>query len=341
MESTMLGAVFKGNGICRVEEIPVPKVTRDDDVLLQVEAAGICGTDRHILEVPPGFPATIGAVMGHEYIGRVIAKGKNATFLKEGDRVAVDPNLHCGLCRFCRQGRPNQCENFTTLGINLPGGFAKYNIAPAKALFPMSSRLPVERAVWAELLSCVVGGTAKVKVQPGETVAVLGAGPVGQLFTMIFKAAGAGRIVVSEPVEYRRNYAKKIGADAVVDPVKQDAVEVVMNETGLGADVVVDAVGHLLPDCIKMAKKGGKVLVFGMNSTALGTVRQNDITRNELTILGTYIGIDTFPPAIAMLESGAVDPTPLVTHTLPVRRIGEGIEAVREAQCVKVMILPE
>lgn len=341
MDKTMLAAVFKGNGILKVEELPVPTVKRDDDVLLQVEACGICGTDKHILETPPGFPATTGAVLGHEYIGIVVGKGKNVTFLKEGDRVGVDPNLHCGICRYCRVGRPNQCENFTTLGINLWGGFAKYNLAPAKALYPMSRKIPVARAFWVELLSCVIGGTEKVRLQPGETVAVLGAGPVGQLFAMIFKAAGAGRIVVTEPIEYRRNYAKKIGADVVVDPIKQDAVEVVLKETVLGADVVVDAVGHVLPDAIKMAKKGGKIVVFGMNAQALNTVRQNDITRNELSILGTYIGVDTFPPAIAMLESGAVDPTPITTHTLPVSRIHEGVEAVNTGQCVKVMVTPE
>jgi len=341
MEKTMLAAVFKGNGVLKVEEVPVPEPKGDDDVLLQVEGCGICGTDKHILEVPPGFPATVGAVLGHEYIGRVIAKGKNVTFLKEGDRVAVDPNLHCGVCRYCRIGRPNQCENFITLGINLWGGFAKYNVAPAKALFPMSTTVPVERAFWAELLSCVIGGTEKVRLQPGETAAVLGAGPVGQLFTIFFKAAGAGRIIVSEPIEYRRNYAKKVGADVVVDPYSEDAVEVVLRETVLGADVVVDAVGHVLPDAIKMAKKGGKIVVFGMNAQALGTIRQNDITRNELSILGTYIGINTFPPAIAMLESGAIDPTPITTHDLPVSRIHEGFDAVNKGQAVKVLVRPE
>jgi (R,R)-butanediol dehydrogenase / meso-butanediol dehydrogenase / diacetyl reductase len=337
----MLAAVFKGNGVLKVEEVPVPKLVKDDDVLMQVEACGICGTDKHILEVPPGFPGTVGAILGHEYIGIILAKGKNVTFFREGDRVAVDPNLHCGTCRHCRLGRPNQCENFITLGINLWGGFTKYNVAPAKALYPMDRKVPVERAFWAELLSCVIGGTEKVRLQPGETVAVLGAGPVGQLFTTFFKAAGAGRIIVSEPIEYRRKYAKKAGADVVVDPNKQDAVEVVLKETVLGADVVIDAVGHVMPDAIKMAKKGGKVVVFGMNNLALGTVRQNDITRNELSILGTYIGVDTFPPAIAMLESGAIDPTPLTTHILPVSRIHEGVEAVNAGQCVKVMVTPE
>jgi len=336
----MLAAVFKGQGQLALEERPTPRIQKPDDVLLRVEGCGICGTDVHILEVPPGHPATPGAILGHEYVGEVLEVGEAVTNLKPGDRVVVAPNLACGVCTYCRMGRPNQCQNFTTLGIFLDGGFARYNVAPAKALYPIASDLPLEEAVLVEPLSCVLGGTEKVRLQPGETAVILGAGPIGLLFILVFKAAGAGKIIVSEVSPFRLEFAHKVGADVTVNPRKQDLKEVVMAETKLGADVVVDAVGMLFPQAIELARKGGKVVLFGMNQQALPQVRQYDITRNELEIYGTFIGINTFPPAIKMLESRAVRPSVLITHRLPLSRIHEGFEAIKAGRAIKVLIRP-
>ncbi len=124
MSEKMKAAVFEGGGKLSIKEVPVPKVEKADDVLLQVEAASICGTDVQILKTPPGHPATPGAVLGHEYIGKVLEAGPAVTHVKAGDRVAVDPNLTCGLCAYCRIGLPNMCSNMTTLGIFIDGGFA-------------------------------------------------------------------------------------------------------------------------------------------------------------------------------------------------------------------------
>ncbi|MGE5592374.1 MAG: alcohol dehydrogenase catalytic domain-containing protein, partial [Betaproteobacteria bacterium] len=116
-DKTMLAAVFEGSGRLAVKEVAVPVIRKDDEVLLKVEAASICGTDVHILEVPPGHPATPGSILGHEYVGTVLKAGPGVEGLQEGDRVVVDPNLTCGRCRYCRMGMPNMCENMTTLGI--------------------------------------------------------------------------------------------------------------------------------------------------------------------------------------------------------------------------------
>lgn len=121
------------------------------------------------------------------------------------------PNLACGVCTYCRIGRPNQCENFATLGIFLDGGFAEYNVAPAKALYPIAKDLPLEEAVFVESLSCVLGGTEKVRIQPGETTVIVGAGPIGLLFILVFKAAGA-KVISTEVVPFRLEFAKKAGA---------------------------------------------------------------------------------------------------------------------------------
>jgi threonine dehydrogenase-like Zn-dependent dehydrogenase len=338
MAETMLAAVFEGDGKLVLRERPIPRIHKPDEALLEVEGCGICGTDLHILEVPPGHPATPGSILGHEYVGRVLEVGPAVLDVRPGDRVVIAPNLACGLCRYCRQGLPNQCQHFTTLGIYLDGGLAKYNVAPEKALFKISDRVPFDEIVFTELLSCVVGGTDKVRLQPGESVVVLGAGPVGLMFLLVFKAAGAGKVIVSDVAPFRLELARKLGADVVVNPRQHYLAEVVMDETGLGADVVVDGVGTLFDQAVPLTRKAGKLVLFGMNQQARPAVSQYDITRNELSVYGTFIGIHTFPPAIKMIESGALKPSAMITHRLPLARVHEGIEAARRGEAMKVVI---
>ena len=340
-DKTMLAAVFEGEGRLSVKEVPVPAIREPDEVLLRVDAASICGTDVHILEVPPGHPATPGAILGHEYTGTVLEMGSDVQGLEIGDRVVVDPNLTCGKCRYCRSGMPNMCQSMTTLGIFINGGFARYNVAPANALHKISEDVPPDVAALAEPLSCVVNGTQKVRVQPGESVAVLGAGPIGLLFTQVFAAAGAGRIVVSEITKVRAEAAARSGAHVVLDPREPGFVQRALDETGGGADVVVDAVGTQLPTALDLVRRGGKVLLFGMNQQAAPPVRQNTITRCEISVLGTYIAKYTFPPAIRVLESGAVNADALVTHRVSVASIHEGLDAMRSGEAVKVIVTPD
>ncbi len=338
-EQTMLAAVFEGEGKLALKQVPVPRISNPEDVLLQVEGAGICGTDVHILEVPPGHPATPGAVLGHEYVARVLEVGKGVSHFRPGDRVVVAPNLYCGLCSACQAGRPNQCEDFTTLGIYLNGGFAKYSLAPERALFQIAEHVPLQDAVFTELLSCVVGGTSKVRLQPGETAAILGAGPVGLMFAVFFRAAGAGRIVLSDIAPYRLKLAADAGFD-VVNAKEQDATAYIRIKTRGGADVVVDAVGALFGQAIDVAAVGGKIVLFGMNQQARPAISQYDITRKELTVYGTFIGINTFPTTIKMLESGVIKPSVFLTHQLPLAEIERGFAAMRAGEAIKVLILP-
>lgn len=338
---TMQAAVFEGEGKLSIKDVSRPAIKQKDDVLLQVEACGICGSDLHILEVPPGHPATPGAILGHEYIGRVTEAGSAVTTLRPGDRVAVAPNLNCGLCYYCRHGLPNQCENFATLGVHLNGGLAGYNVAPERACYKLDPALPVEEAVFVEPLSTILGGTERVKLQPGETAVVLGAGPIGLLFIMNFKAAGAGKIVAAEVAPSRAEYARRAGADVVINPRETDLVETVRAETrGAGADVAVDAVGSLFALAISVVRKAGRVVLFGVNQLARPAVSQYEITRNELTIYGTYVGVNTFPLAIQRLERGIVRPSALISHRLPLPELPHGIDLLRAGEGVKVVIIP-
>lgn len=336
----MKAAVFEGEGKLILKNVPVPEVRNPDDVLLQVEAASICGTDVHILHVPPGHPATAGAILGHEYLGKVLETGSAVKHLKPGDRVAVDPNLTCGLCTSCRIGLPNMCENMTTLGIFIDGGFAEYNVAPAKALHRISASLPVDTAIFAEPLSCVMNGNSKIKLQPGENVVILGAGPIGLLYTTLLKLNGAGKLIVVEVNPFRAGKAKELGADVVINPKEENLKERVLAETGIGADVTVEAVGSMLNDAIAVTRRGGRALLFGMNSNAKYEFKQFDITRNEISILGTYISNNSFPAVIRLLESGRLNLAPMLTHHIPLDRIGEGIEIMKRGEGIEVVINP-
>lgn len=336
----MLGAVFEGEGRLILKEVPIPRLQDPSDVLLGVKAASICGTDVHILSVPPGHPAKPGSVLGHEYVAEVLEVGPEVAGVGPGEHVVIDPNITCGHCRYCRAGLPNMCENMTTLGIFRDGGFAAYNVAPARALYRIDRSVPPEIAAMAEPVSCIVNGSEKVKVQPGEAVVILGAGPIGLLFTQFFRAAGAGKLIVAEVSPFRAGYAERSGATRVVDPTKESLKDVVFEETGVGADVVVDAVGSLLPDALSAVRRGGRVLLFGMNQQALPPVRQFDITRHEVSIFGTYIARNTFPKAVRILESGVLQLEKLITHRLTLARIEEGLRAMREGKAIKVVVTP-
>jgi len=342
MKEKMLAAVFAAPGKLELQEVPVPQITAPDQVLLKVLAASICGTDLHILHVPPGHPGTVGSILCHEYVGEVLAVGEAVKDFAVGDHVVVDPNLTCGNCLYCKNGMPNMCSEMTTLGIFMHGGFAEYNVAPAKALNKISKEIPPEIAVFAEPLSCVVNATQKIKLQPGETAVVLGAGPIGLYFTQIFKASGAGKIIVAEISEFRKKYALENGATRIVNPREEDLEQIVKAETGgLGADVVVDAVGVLLKDAIKVSRRGGRILLFGQNLNARDEIAQNDITRNELTIMGSFIAKYTFPPTIKMIESGVLPLEKLITHRLPLSEIYQGLEAMKKGEAIEVVIFPQ
>ncbi len=324
----MRAAVLADVGTLRIEERAEPHVADADEVLIDVEACGICGTDLHILSRPPSHPANVGVVLGHEFTGRVADKGPSVTGVSPGDRVVVAPNLWCGECRYCRQGRRNQCEQGTTYGIFIDGGLAPRVAVKSRACYPISGELPAHVAALAEPLSTVVHGVRQAAVFPGETALVIGAGPIGVLFCALLSAAGA-TVTVAEPTPERAQHARRLGAAAVVAP----------GETaGFEADVVVDAVGSQLPAALDAVRKGGRVLLFGMNEQARAEIAQSRITRDELTLVGSYVGQDVFPDAARLLEQGRVDFPALVTHRVEVDELPQAIDELRAGRALKVVV---
>jgi 2-desacetyl-2-hydroxyethyl bacteriochlorophyllide A dehydrogenase len=339
--ATMTAAVLADVGTLAVVERPVPAVGEPTDVLLDVEACGICGTDLHILSKPPGQPATIGTVLGHEFVGVIREVGAGVTSLRPGDRVAVAPNVTCGQCVWCRRGLRNHCESWTTHGIYVDGGLAPHVVVPAASCYPISPSLPAHIAALAEPLSTVVHGVRLAEVFPAETAAVIGAGPVGLMFTALLELGGAS-VIVLEPAERRAALALEMGADRVIDPGGEDPAAVTRELTGgLGADLIVDAVGSQLATALDLVRKAGRIVLFGMNDQARTELAQVRITRDELRLLGAFVGQDVFPDAIRLLEQGRLDFDPLVTHRISLAELPEAVEELRAGRAVKAQVVFE
>lgn len=338
MKSRMTSVVFEGEGRIRIGEMLIPQIKNDYDVLIKVEAASICGSDIQILKVPAGHPANKGIVLGHEYVGRVMETGKEVKNVSIGDRVAIEPAITCGNCVFCRMGSPNMCLDSTTLGVYIDGGFAEYSVVPVSVIHKVSLEVEPEVAVFAEPLSCVANAMKRLKPALSDTVLLLGAGPIGLLFAKILKAAGVGRVYISEISPYRKEMAVKCGFKDVIDPAEVNIEEKIHNITRIGADVVIDCVGSLMDQALRCVRKGGKILLFGLNSTAHNDMRPFDIVHKEVEIIGSYIARYTFPQAIKIIENGIIDVKSLITHTFDIKDFEKGLEVMRSGKAIKAII---
>jgi threonine dehydrogenase-like Zn-dependent dehydrogenase len=335
---TMPAAVFAGEGRLDITERARPELLRPDDVVLAVEMCGICGTDLKILELPQAHPATPGVILGHEILGVVVEVGPEAG-LNPGDRVVVAPNIGCGVCVYCRRGLPNQCPKMTTIGIYEDGGMAGRVRVPASVCHRISSSVPAEVAVLAEPLSTVANGVRLANAFPGETAVVLGAGPAGLMFTALFAAAGA-HVITVEPAVPRAQLARTLGAEETLDPRDADVVAEVLELTdGIGADIAVDAVGSQLATVLRVVRPAGRVVLFGMNTTARSDIAQERITRRELSIFGSFIGgRDLMPMVVSVLERGVIDLAPMVTHLVDIEGLPGALDEFRRGDAVKVEV---
>jgi len=326
----MPAAVFAGGGKLEIRERPVPHVEGPADIVLDIEACGICGTDLQILSDPQRHPATPGVVLGHEFVGVVADAGSDVGSLRVGDRVVVAPNISCGMCRPCRRGQRNHCERFTTLGVFADGGLAPKVRVPEGQCHPIAYGLPAHVAALAEPLSTVVHGARQAAVFPGETATVIGAGPIGLMFAALL-AAGGATVTVVEPSPKRAALAGRLGAARVVAPGEP------LEEP---ADVVVDAVGSQLRAALELVAPGGRILLFGVNTEARAEIAQERITRGELTVIGSYVGQDVFPDAIRLLEQRRIDFQPLVTHRISLEELPAAVDELRAGRAVKVEVEP-
>lgn len=255
--------------------------------------------------------------------------------------MICDNNISCGVCPACQAGKNNLCMNMDSMGSICDGVFAEYAVIPERNAAKIPASLPVEKAIFAEPLNCVMGALKHVQITPGSSVLILGGGPIGMYFTALCKLRGANKVIVSEPQSFRAEHCRQAGATTVINPVKEDLAKAVEAQTGgLGADLVIDAVGSLVADAIKCAKINGTVILFGMNANAKEKIRQLDITYKGLTLVGTYIGDHTLYDTAQLLQSDMLDLSHMITHRLPLERFEEGMAAMRDGSGIEVVLYP-
>jgi threonine dehydrogenase-like Zn-dependent dehydrogenase len=312
----MKALVFKEVGKLVLEEIPIPHVKEPDDVLLKVKKVGICGTDVKILEGKHHFrPNT---VLGHEFCGEVVEVGSNVSHFKLGDRVAIDNNIRCGFCSYCRMGLSSQCLEIKTsaLGVMRDGGYADYCLVPEKQCFLLPDEIDDTLGTQVETLATVVNGMNTLLMLPYDYVMILGFGPIGYLFSQFAKNIAA-KVAVTEIDPFRIEVAKECGL-TVWNPNEVDVVEKITEFTyGRKADIVIEATGNALETALNCVTPGGKVLPFGMDSSIKTTVVPNEITRWATKILGLYLGQNTMVPSIRIYQEKRLNMKPFFTKVIP------------------------
>jgi 2-desacetyl-2-hydroxyethyl bacteriochlorophyllide A dehydrogenase len=335
----MKAALFERPGVLRVVKRDIRRLA-EGEVLVRVEACGICGTDLHIVEgtsrsTPP-------VVLGHEFSGVVEDPG-TARGIAAGAHVAVDPNIACGRCFFCRRGLVHLCSSLRALGVDIDGGMAEFCIVPENQLHTLPDGMSANDGALIEPVSCAVHGVDKANIRPGDTVAILGGGTIGLVMLQLVRNAGAALTILVEPLEEKRALARRLGADFVLDPATDDIRSAVLDRTSVGADVVIECVGKpaTMQLSIEIARRGGVVEFFGVCPVGVTIpVEPNTVYFKELTIVGSYVNPQTFTRAAALLASGRVRTNELMIRQFPLDGVHEAFAALREGKTLKSIITP-
>lgn len=336
----MKAAVYYGKHDLRVEDVPVREL-KENEVLIKVKYCGVCGTDIHIFNGEGGsFEVTPPLIPGHEFAGTVEKVGSAVTSVKVGDRVSADPNDMCGECYFCKNAMQHFCTNNIGVGTTVDGGFAEYVIIREKQVYKFAEGLSFIEAAMAEPISCCLHGIDLCDIKSGDTVLVMGGGPIGMIMMQLAKNAGASKVIMSEPVEEKRAQAKKLGATLTINPLEED-VEAVLAEYCNNVNVVIECVGniHTQADAIKFAGKGATVMYFGLAAPEESLpLKPDDVFKKELKITSSFINPYTFERAIQVLESKTIDLESLITNIVPLDEIADVFTKPEYRRTGKIMI---
>jgi len=343
----MLAARMYDKNDIRIEEIPIPEI-REDEILLQVKAASICGTDVRMLNngykgITPKTPR----ILGHELSGIIADVGARVTVYRPGQRVAVAPNMGCGVCDDCVRGNTHLCKTYEALGINLDGGFAEYVVIPAKAVAQgnvalLEDHVSFEEAAINEALSCVCNGFERCNIQPGDDVLVIGAGPIGIMHAMMARMAGAGRVYINDLSAERLEICKKIDPEFIT--VEKDIKDVILEETaGEGVNVCITACPAPAAQALalELCRNNGRINFFGgvpadRQPVSLNT---NLIHYKQLIVSGTTrASITQFRKTLRFISTGVLNVKPLISRTMPLSEIRQGLAFAAAADGLKNVI---
>jgi len=299
---------------------------------VRIEAVGICGSDLHHFSDGHigGIPTQYPLVMGHEPAGRVVKAGPGVTGWAPGDAAALEPSQFCYHCEFCRKARYNLCSNLQFLSAApYPGFFRDYVNLPAHNLMPVPPGTSLEEATLFEPLAIALHSLKPAAPQIGETAAVFGAGPIGLLTVFVLKLTGVGRVWAIEPVAARRELARQMGADAVLDPAAVDPVRQVRTDTGgRGVDLVLDcaAKGDTMNQSVRVAASGGRLVLTGIPSGSHHSLDIDTLRLEELTLFNVRRSNDESPAALELIGQHRARLAPLLTHRFALEDIQPAFE---------------
>lgn len=342
----MKAAVLRGVHDLRLEELPDPRLT-DDEVLIRVKAAGVCGTDVHMWE-GTNTEGTFPFIPGHEWAGEVVEVGKGTRTLSAGDRVVAEVPIKCRVCPNCKDGMdPNMCPDFELYGFSWehPGGMAEYTLAREERLFKIPANVSYEEAALVEPLSVAYHGVwgSGGGAAPHDRVVVFGAGPIG-LFAMLTCQASGAPVMVVEPQAYRRQIAQDLGAELTIDPKAGDVVAQILNHThGRGATLVLECSGSnaALETTLDVVAKQGRIVLIGQSVGRKIPIEIGKTIFQGATIVGSSGSPYFFPKTLTFMARRLVDLTPVITHRFRLTDILEAFELGKKAtDSAKILLVP-
>jgi len=338
-------AMYYSNRDVRLEEMSVPQIG-PGEVLMRVEASGICGTD--LLEWYRLHKAPL--VLGHEVAGVVAAVGKSVKRYKVGDRICAAHHVPCNTCHYCLSGHHTVCDTLRRTNFD-PGGFAEYVRLPRinveQGVFPLPDQVSFEEATFVEPLACVLRGQRLARLQPGQTVLVIGSGVAGLLHIQLARISGVAYIIATDVVDYRLEAARKFGADVAVQAKDYTPDYVRRAADGRLADLVVLCSGatSAINQALESVERGGTVLFFAPTEPRVNVpISVNDVFwRNEITLMSSYGGSPAdYAAALELIQAGKIRVREMITHGLGLAETGLGFQLVAQAQdSLKVVIEPQ
>ncbi len=342
------GILYNTNDI-RVGEAPDPTIG-PDEILLESRFAGICGTDLHIYRGEFGDRVKFPAIQGHEFGGIILEIGSQVTKFHPGDRVAIDPIISCHSCPACLSGHINACSSLKLLGVDLDGGYGQYLAAPQNRVFHLPDNVPMQHAPMVEMYALGHHILQRGKVQPGETVALLGAGRLGlSILDVLCHSSGANTVIVVDLHPFRLETARKLGADYTIDLHQDDAIALVKEITGgEGVDCVIEAVGHYhlvgdqeapLAQAVHMVRNGGRIVTTGLGEQN-SSVYFKSLVIKEAQIIASRVTRGEFPRALHLMEKGLLHPELLITDQLPMSDIQAAFHKVDQEnpETIKIVL---
>jgi threonine dehydrogenase-like Zn-dependent dehydrogenase len=339
----MRKAVWQGNeDVAFVRDGGVrPAVSKPDEVRIRVTAAGVCGTDVHIIQGKLRF-ADPPLVLGHEFAGVVEECGPAVTRVKAGQRVKCDSVCGCGSCEWCRQGAMQFCPSGWEFGITRDGGWAEWVVAPERNLHLLPDSISDEVAAIMDVE--VVGSLRKPGVRPGDTVAVFGPGPAGLIALQVARALGAGKVILCGTRPQRLQVGKELGADHVIDVNGQDAVRAIQELTnGKGADLVFDAAGtrKSVLDGIEAVRPQGKLVLYGVHCAPVPEFPIDRVVLKDIVVYGALTNRTGWEELIGMVADRRIDLGKLITHSFPIEAVKDAYAASsdRTSSCIKSVLL--